>query len=249
MKCAQQQEKLVLATKKLEAVRADMLGAAKSPVEPLQAPERVSREMLPPHPKAGPFARFVLGWVCGCVAMALTVLVLPPEIIHRILSTFRNAEVRTPVIKTTAELEAWRKETLEKKAAEMAQFEPQHALAKSGSWRENELVLSGHSQELPFGSPQYMQLLVWLHLDPPKDEEVRMHVCKLLLERVKTDAISLWEVLDYPGSANAAEIKNAARNALTDSAFRWSDEEKKRLSAIAGDKVGTKSASTAGGKK
>ncbi|OYW21740.1 MAG: hypothetical protein B7Z55_05500 [Planctomycetales bacterium 12-60-4] len=232
MKCAQQQEKLAIATKKLEAVRAEMGTPPKVSTEPFAAADRVIRE-IPSHPRAGPFARFVLGWVCGCVAMALTVLALPPELVNRVLGT-----VRTPAVSlslpTSAEMEAWRNETLQKKAAEMKQFEAQHALAKTGSWRENEQVLSGHSKELPYDSQQYMNLLVWLHLDPPKDEEVRMRVCKLLLDRVEGSAISLWEMLVYPGSANAEDIKNAARSALTDAVFRWNDEEKKRLSAIAG---------------
>ena len=250
MKCAQQQEKLVLAAKKLEAVKTEVAAPVKAPSEPVPIPERVAREMLPTYPQSGPFARFVLGWICGCIAMALTVLVLPPEIINRILGTFRASTVQSASVRTTpAQMEAWRQETLKKKAAEMAQFEPQHKLAKTGTWRENELVLSGHSQELPFASPQYMQLLVWLHLDPPKDDEVRMRVCKLLLERVKADAISLWELLDYPGSANLEEIKNAAQGALTDSAYQWSDEEKTRLSVIAGEKRGGKALPVAGNSK
>lgn len=34
------------------------------------------------------------------------------------------------------------------------------------------------------------------------------------------------EELIYPGSANAEEIKNAAREALDDSSFQWNAEEK-----------------------
>ncbi len=232
MKFAQLQEKLAIATKKLEAVRVEMGAAPKVIPEPFPVPGRVIRE-IPSHPRAGPFARFILGWICGCVAMALTVLALPPEFVNRVLGTVRTPAV-SPSQPTSAEMEEWRNETLQKKAAEMKQFEPQHALAKTSGWRENEQVLSGHSKELPYDSQQYMNLLVWLHLDPPKDEEVRMRVCKLLLDRVKGSAISLWEMLVYPGSANAEDIKNAARSALTDAAFQWNDEEKKRLSAIAG---------------
>jgi len=189
--------------------------------------------------------RFLLPWVCGCLAMLLTVLVLPREFVVRILDTLKPGAV----LSTPAEMEAWRKETLQKKAVEMAQYEPQHALAKTGGWQENEKVLTGQSQELPFESPQYLQLLVWLHLDPPHNEEVRLHVCTQLLKRVKADAISLWELLSYNGSMNAGEIKKAARDALTDTAYQWGEDEKKRLGMIAADSKGYQGISTAGKKK
>lgn len=248
MKCAQQQEKLALAAKQLEAAKMESNTAPKPPLhEPTPPPERIIRE-IPPQLKAGQFARFVLGWVCGCIAMALTVLALPSELVNRILGTAKTPAVGAAA-PTPAEMAAWRKETLQKKAAELAKFESQHAQAKNGTWRENELVLSGHSQELPYDSPQYMNLLVWLHLDPPKDEEVRFRICKLLLDRVKGSAISLWEMLVYPGSANAEEIKKAARSALTDAAFQWNDEEKKRLGLIAGSETGSKALPATGHKK
>ena len=131
----------------------------------------------------------------------------------------------------------------------MAPYAPQKALAKTGDWRENERVISGQSKELPFESPQYLQLLVWLHLDPPQNEEVRMQVCTQLLKRVKADAISLWELLVYPGSTNAAEIKKAARDALTDKSYQWNEEEKERLGMIGADKKGYQSLPTTGKKQ
>lgn len=233
MKCAQQQEKLVLATKKLAAAKMDMAVVPKAAPEPVQPPGLVSRE-FPPHPLAGPWARFVLAWFCGCMVMLLSLLLVPREYVIYVLDTLKPAVVRS----TPAELAAWRKETLQIKMAELAPFKAQYELAKSGGWKENEEVLSGQSKELPLASPQYLNLLVCLHLDPPKDEDLRMRVCKLLLERVKGDAISLWELLIYPGSANAAEIKSAASNALKDAAYQWSAEEKKRLGMIAAGIMG-----------
>jgi len=198
-----------------------------------------------PRPHAGPLARFLLPWFCGCLAMLLTVLLLPREFVVRVLDTLKPKEVLT----TTAELEAWRKDALQKKAAEMAPYATQHSLAKTGDWQDNERVITGQSKELPFESPQYLQLLVWLHLDPPQNEEVRMQVCTQLIKRVKADAISLWELLAYPGSANAIEIKKAAREALNDPSFQWSDEEKKRLGTIGADKKGYQGLPAAGKKK
>ncbi len=245
VKYAQLHEKLGLVTQKLAAAKTENGGAQKVAPEPYPAGDRVVRS-IPIHPKPGPLARFVLGWVCGSALMALTVLVLPPEFVNSVLSTFRSSAKNAA---TPAELEAWRKEALQKKAAEMASFKPQHDLAKNGGWQENEKLLTGQSQELPYESPQYMNLLVWLHLDPPTNDDVRLRICKLLLERVKGNAIALWEVLAYPGSANAAEIKIAARNALTDAAYSWSDDEKKRLGVIAGIGTASKSLPAVGHKK
>ncbi len=230
MKYAQQQEKLALATKKLQAVKLELGMPPKASSEFVPPPERVPRE-LPPQFRASPMARFGLGWLCGSVLTLLSLLVVPRDFVVQVLDTLKPKGVLSP----SAEMEAWRAEKLKKKAAEMAQYEPQHVLAKTGSWRDNIKVLSGQSLELPYDSPQYMNLLVWLHLDPPLDEEVRLRVCKLLLERVRGNAIALWEVLVYPGSPNAAEIKIAARGALTDADYQWSEEEKQRLRVIAGN--------------
>lgn len=77
-----------------------------------------------------------------------------------------------------------------------------------------------------------MKLLVWLHLDPPGDAELRQRVPRLLLQRVGADAISLWEELVYPGSSNASEICDTVRSALNDGALHWTEAEKRRLLQI-----------------
>lgn len=256
MKCTQQQEQLAVATKLADSPREKPVFPQRVLPDTVFVPDKPSREH-PVYPKAGQSARFVLGWICGAMATAFTVLWLPPEEIYRVLTTFRASGSHSPalsdvgaaslspdkVTKTPAEMETWRNEHLQRMASEMTQFASQQAVAKSSGWRDNELVLSGHSQELPHESMQYMKFLVWLHLDPPTDAEVRQRVSKLLLERVKADAITLWEELIYPGSANAEEIKNAAREALDDSSFQWNAEEKRRLRAIAGAENDSKSAS------
>ena len=117
-------------------------------------------------------------------------------------------------------------------AEDMASYESLFRTAKAGTWSENERVLSGLSEEMPQESSQYMKLLVWLHLDPPGDAELRQRVPRLLLQRVGADAISLWEELVYPGSSNASEICDTARSALNDGAFYWTEAEKRRLQQI-----------------
>jgi len=227
MKFARAQEKLAQSAEKPAPDKVESPFVIRTPAEALTPQDLVNREFRP-HPQATPLARFLLPWFCGCLAMILTLLVLPREFVVRILDTLKpRAEVSTP-----AELAAWRKDTLRQKAAELVKYAPQHEMAKSGSWSENEELLTGRSKELPFESPQYMQLLVWLHLDPPQDAGVRRQVCLQLLKRVKADAISLWELLLYPGSANVGEIKAAAREALADQSYSWSAEEKKRLGMI-----------------
>jgi hypothetical protein len=242
MKFAQQQEKLELTTQKLATVKSENAVTPRAQPEPFAAPDRAVRS-IPIHHKSVPVARFILGWVCGTALTALSILVLPPEFVKSVQSMFRTTAGQA------AEMEAVRKDALQKKAAEMVNFKAQHAMAMTGGWKENEKMLSGQSQELPFESQQYMNLLVWLHLDPPKNDEVRQHVCHLLVERVKGNAITLWEVLSYPGSANAKEIQIAARNALMDEAYQWSDDEKKRLSAIAGSSTASQSMPIVGNKR
>ena len=230
MKYLQQQEKLAQVTQKLDLAKLENGASAKVQPELVSAAGRVPREITP-HPHAGPLARFMLPWFCGCLMMLLTILVVPREFVVRILDTLKPKDA----LSTPSEMEAWRKDNLNKKAAELAQYAPLQALAKTGSWSENEKLISGQSPELPFESPQYLQMLVWLHLDPPENEEARKQVCTQLLKRVKADAISLWELLIYPGSVNAMEIKQAASEALKDPSYDWSDEERDRLGKIETD--------------
>ncbi|WP_395744162.1 hypothetical protein [Prosthecobacter sp.] len=244
VKYAQQQEKLAVATKKIEAVKMESGLTTRTHVDPAPPPARIPRE-FPPHPRAGPLARFLLPLICGYLLMFLTVLVFPREFVDRVLDTLKPRKGFSPIV----ELEAFRKENLKKKAAEMKSYEAQHARAKTGGWKENEEMILGKSKELPYESQQYLQMLVWLHLDPPQNEEVRMHVCDQLLKRVQGDAISLWELLVYPGSANAPEIKKAAGGALADKSYEWTDEEKRRLTVIAESSVGSKAASVDANKK
>jgi len=233
MKCAQQQEKL--------ADAAELAVRAKSEVT---VPQRVLPERVPPpdlpareirrQPKAGVYALFVVCWVCGAMAMAITVVLLPADAVNRVLNMFQTAESTSPGRLDAPGKAALRQGILQKMAVEMARYAPQHALAKSGNWQENELMLSGHSRELPHESQEYMKLLVWLHLDPPQDAEVRRRVPKLLLKRVKEGVIVLWEELTYSGSPNVEEIKNAAREALAGDSYQWSAKDKDRLHVIAG---------------
>lgn len=240
MKCARQQEKLAVAAK-LQA-----LAKPEPPAPPRFVSEFAAQERMPSqteqsaHPRSGSHARFVLGWVCGAMAMAITVFLLPAELVNRVLGTFKagNTPATAPAAvsvlpREPAAKQAWREENLKKIAAEMAQYSAQHAAAKALPWSENEKLLSGQGVELPDDSPQHLKMLVWLHLDPPRDAETRLQVARLLLQKMKADAITLWEMLAYPGSPNAGEISRVAGEALSEASHPWSGEEGARLRLLA----------------
>lgn len=186
-----------------------------------------------------------LGWLCGMMATGLSLFLLPPQLIGRLLGKVGAADIASSksiaveVAKgpqTPTQKAAWRLENAQRMATGMAAYATQHAEALNGSWHGCEKVLSGLSEELPHSSSQYIKLLVWLHLDPPQDKEVRTQVAKLLLDRVKSDAITLWEELTYPGSPNVSEIKLVAQEALNDASQHWSQDERTRLQAIVDSK-------------
>ncbi len=182
---------------------------------------------------------FLVGWVCGALAMALTFFVLPNSLVSRMLGqreravTHSQGATTAKKALTPQEKDAWRKENTQKMAKEMAAYASQHVTALTSDWHENEKLLSGQTAELPATSPQYMKFLVWLHLDPPRDAEVRSHAARLLLQLIKGDAITLWEELVYPGSPNASDIQRAAQEALSQPGHTWASEDEARLRVLA----------------
>jgi hypothetical protein len=233
LKCARQQEKMGVMAKQMESAQAVVQThvATELPLE-----RQVAENSSPQFERMTKTGRerglFFLGWVCGALAMAITVVVLPAEFVQRVLAGINHGK---PAVASSADKEAWRKGNLQRIAADMAPFTGQHKAVKTGLWQDHEKLLSGQSPELPADSPQYMKFLVWLHLDPPEDEEMRKRVPRLLLGKMKADAFSLWEELIYPGSANAPDIRHVAKEAMDDKTFQWSDEDKKRLQAMASE--------------
>ena len=235
-KCARQQELLAEAVRREEqakggAPQASAAGDADRAEAGIGRLQESAPREFDPRPKPGPYARFVLGWICGAMAMALTVVLMPAQFVQRVFGAIKPAAA-AHAPRTTAQQEAWRKENLEHLSGEMADFAKIQAAAKNGTWADNEGVLSGKEKALPLGSPNHLKLLAWLHLDPPADQEMRARVARLLVAQAKAGAISLWEELIYPGSPNAGDIRNAARDALADSSLHWNDAEKERLKAI-----------------
>lgn len=240
-RCARQQEKLAEAAQLLKDAHAAkgttapptvFSEADATPEENVRAVhENGMRDDFMPRPKPGLLARFVLGWVCGAMAMAITVVLMPSEFVQRVFGMVKAPDSPS-ASHSTGQKEAWRRENLRRITEEMSAFAKIHEAAKNGKWSENEKTLSGETPELAAGSPDHVKLLVWLHLDPPVDAETRTQVAALLIRQAGVGTISLWEELLYPGSPNAGEIQNAARTALADPALHWNEEDRKRLQAI-----------------
>lgn len=239
-RCARQQEKLAEAAQLLKETHAAKGGTTPPPtfngmdpgpddmVRPVH--ENGMREFLP-RPRSGLLARFVLGWICGAMAMAITVVLLPSEFVQRVFGIIKTPEAPS-ASHTPAQKEAWRKENLRRVTEEMAAHAKVMETVKNGKWSDHEKLLSGETETFPAGSADHLKLLVWLHLDPPTDAEMRTQVAAILIRQAGTGTISLWEELLYPGSPNAEEIQNAARTALADPALHWNDEDRNRLQAI-----------------
>ncbi|MBE7495955.1 MAG: hypothetical protein HS117_13505 [Verrucomicrobiaceae bacterium] len=202
---------------------------------------------LPPgvNPRASGAARVVLGWAAGVFMMALTAL-LAPDGVYRLVKDIRSVFNPAPVALTPEQLienhKRWRAATTQSMAQAQAALAASFQAAKSGSWKDMEGLLSGHQENLPFTSDGYMQLLVWLHLDPPADVETLSRLPRLLLNRVDTQALALWERLVYPGSPNAEHIQRTAREALAEKEKTWDKDNTERLRQIADGKTVTATA-------
>jgi len=201
--------------------------------------------------RSGSIARFVLGWACGVLAMVVTLVTLlkvAPESLYRVLTEIEetvspksapqpNAAAMKAAPLTSAEVDAenkrWRENQVKSLAVKYQSIADFFYAVKKGVWKDNEEVLSGHNGDLPFANEKYMQLLVWLHVDPPEDAATLAQLPKLLLDRVDADVLVLWEKLLYPGSINAEHIRTTAQQALMDKARTWNPSDMARLREIA----------------
>jgi hypothetical protein len=130
---------------------------------------------------------------------------------------------------------AWRDTQAQKFARHNTAIVHLFEQVKQSKWNDNQLILSGHNPELPFSDEKYLQLLVWLHLDPPPDAETCQHLPRLLLERADSSVLAVWEGITYPGSPNAEDIRRTAREVYADKLNTWSREDAARLQVIAQD--------------
>lgn len=228
--------------RELEAARLDNPPAAAAapsfePPEPAQ--RRASRnsfgddDLLAVRPQASSVARFVLGWAVGVFLMGGTFF-LAPDSVYRAIKDFRGMFGTTPATASAIPPagKAWREAQVASFAKGKEALEPLVRRVKGGTWAQNQMLLSGHEPDLPFADQKYLQLLVWLHLDPPADPETRQQLPRLLIEKADASAMAVWEGMLYPGSPNADDIRATARAVSKEKASTWSGEDLARLQAI-----------------
>ncbi|MDZ4287099.1 MAG: hypothetical protein U0984_04030, partial [Prosthecobacter sp.] len=136
----------------------------------------------------------------------------------------------------------WRQKEIEALAAEAPELAAAAATIKTGTWAENGAILEGASDVAPRTSSTYQKLLFWMHLDPPENAEVRAKIPALLAALRPDDTLlDLWKKLVYEGSANAEDIRAAAKQQIhhnTESKV-WTEAQIKTLTDIAGWGVAT----------
>jgi len=190
-------------------------------------------DVLAVRPHASSVARFVLGWAVGVFLMGGTFF-LAPDSVYRAIKDFRGMFGTTPsaVSEAPPAGKAWREAQVASFAKGKESIEPLVLRVKGGTWAQNQMLLSGHEPDLPFADQKYLQMLVWLHLDPPTDPETRQQLPRLLIEKADASAMAVWEGLLYPGSPSADDIRATARAVSKEKASTWSREDLARLQAI-----------------
>lgn len=128
----------------------------------------------------------------------------------------------------------WRKDRIASLQVEVPEMRRLVEQIGMGHWGTYETLLRGETPELPKTEDKYQKLLLWLHLDPPADAEIRRQVPLLLVAlRQDSTVIDLWQKLVYPGSLNADEIQSAALRTLHDNVESWSASQRKALGDLA----------------
>ncbi|WP_139373113.1 hypothetical protein [Prosthecobacter debontii] len=128
----------------------------------------------------------------------------------------------------------WRQQQATLIADENPDFRRLAEKLESGGWARHETLLRGQTAELPQEDPAYQKFLLWLHLDPPSDPEIRSQIPLLLAElRQDSTIIELWEKLIYSGSPNAKDIQEAALRTQHDKKEEWSPTQRAALTKIA----------------
>jgi hypothetical protein len=160
---------------------------------------------------------------------------MAPEGVYRAIKDLRGLFGTTSSMNSMVPIDgkAWREAQLASFSKGKDSLAPLVQKVKEGTWAQSQMLLSGHTPELPFEDEKYLQLLVWLHLDPPSDPETRQHLPRLLIDKADTRAVSVWEGLIYPGSPNADDIRATARNVCREKASIWPPEMLARLQSIA----------------
>lgn len=133
------------------------------------------------------------------------------------------------------ERDVWRKTEVGRLAGELPELEPVIENLKKGTWDQYQAYLAGETPEMPKEDSKYQRLLLWLHLDPPQDPVLRGKIPSLLAAlRQDTLLLDLWSKLNYAGSPNAGDIREAAKRQLHENTSAWSPSQKNTLNELAG---------------
>jgi hypothetical protein len=186
---------------------------------------------------------FVWGWLIGIIVLALMIWLSPYNLVDE-RTIKRASEVETSPKTTTAatttipkiEAEAdslgeiWRQEMAAKSAAEFTDLKPLFDQIHRDTWTQSENLLSGETPELPKNDPRYLKLIVWLHVDPPKDEEIRARIPGFLANiQANSDTLDLWQKLNYEGSPMRESIQAEAQKQFHSNKDSWSPMQETQL--------------------
>ncbi|MCW0219100.1 MAG: hypothetical protein OJI67_12320 [Prosthecobacter sp.] len=189
---------------------------------------------------------FFIGGIVGAWALVLGIWLGPYDLVRNPVvneataaavdsgvatasTAVENAEVELPENPNAI----WRKQQVASMAAEAPELRALAERIEIGDWTQHEAFLKGETAELPKSDPRYQKLLLWLHLDPPSNEEIRKQI-PLLLSALRQDStvIELWEKLVYPGSLNAKDIQAAALRTQHENKEAWSPTQRALLTQI-----------------
>jgi hypothetical protein len=213
--------------------------AAPAAMGRLDMPEAGSTSLFPPEEapvivwNAVPF---FAGGLVGAAVLAMGIWISPLELkrVPQAGSAEDEYHATAPAPDAPpAPQEEWRRTESTRVAAESADLQDLHGRILTSSWTEVESLLSGTTADLPKEDKRYARLLDWLHLDPPKDAEIRKHLPALLANvRADSDTLDLWDKLAYKGSPMEEAIRNAARRQLYENKDAWTASQEHVLGRI-----------------
>jgi len=179
---------------------------------------------------------FFAGGLVGAAALAMVIWVSPYELKKVRLTDSAESEYRsiTPAAdEPPPPQEEWRKTEAARVAAESTDLKDLHGRILTSTWADVEGLLSGSTADLPKEDTRYPRLLTWLHLDPPKDVEIRKRLPALLSAvKADSDTLELWDKLAYKGSPMEEAIRNGARRQIYENKDAWTASQEHVLGRI-----------------
>ncbi|MES2597802.1 MAG: hypothetical protein V4662_20890 [Verrucomicrobiota bacterium] len=179
---------------------------------------------------------FFAGGLVGAAALALVIWISPLELKRSVPENDAVAELKAAEPAPDAPpppQETWRQEEAARLATANTDVQDVHDRIRSSAWADVENLLSGTTPDLPKEDARYVKLLIWLHVDPPQDAEIRNRLPGLLAG-VQPDSVTLdlWTKLAYKGSPMEPAIREGARRQIYSNKDAWSATQEDQLSAL-----------------